>query len=36
VVGNMVEVLEKNQPKHLPIGKNYREELLEIINQNRL
>lgn len=36
VVGNMVEVSEKGQPKHLPIGKNYREELLEVINKNRL
>ena len=36
VVGNMVEVIEKNQAKHLPIGKNYRDELLEIINKNRL
>ncbi len=36
IVGNMVEVLEKKQAKHLPIGKNYREELLEIVNKNRL
>ncbi len=36
VVGNMVEVVEKGQPKHLPIGKNYREELLAIVNQNKL
>ena len=36
IVGNMVEVIEKNQPKHLPIGKNYRDELLQIINKNRL
>ncbi len=36
VIGNMVEVVEKNQAKHLPIGKNYRDELLEIINKNRL
>jgi len=36
IVGNMVEVIEKGKPKHLPIGKNYREELLEIINKNRL
>lgn len=36
IVGNMVEVKEKNQVKHLPIGKNYRDELLEMINQNRL
>jgi DNA-binding LytR/AlgR family response regulator len=32
VVGNMVEV----EKKHLPIGKNYREELLNIVNKNRL
>lgn len=36
IVGNMVEVVEKNQAKHLPIGKNYRDELLKIINKNRL
>jgi DNA-binding LytR/AlgR family response regulator len=36
VVGNMVEVMEKGKPKHLPIGKNYRDDLLEIINKNRL
>lgn len=36
VVGNMIEVTEKNQKKHLPIGKNYRDELLAIVNQNRL
>ncbi|MCP3929348.1 MAG: response regulator transcription factor [Bacteroidetes bacterium] len=36
IVGNMVEITEKNQQKHLPIGKNYREELLIIINKNRL
>ncbi len=36
IVGNMVEVMEKNQPKHLPIGKNYRDELLDLVNRNRL
>lgn len=36
VVGNMVEVMEKGQAKHLPVGKNYRDELLEMINKNRL
>ncbi len=36
IVGNMVEVIEKKAPKHIPIGKNYREELLEIVNKNRL
>lgn len=36
IVGNMVEVSEKGQIKHLPIGKNYRDELLDLINQNKL
>jgi DNA-binding LytR/AlgR family response regulator len=36
IVGNMVEVIEKGQAKHLPIGKNYRDELLDRINQNRI
>ena len=36
VVGNMIEVVEKGKPKHLPIGKNYREDLLALINKNRI
>lgn len=36
LVGNMVEVLEKGQIKHLPVGKNYRDELLELINESKL
>ncbi len=32
VIGNMIEI----NKKHLPIGKNYREDLLNIVNQNRL
>ena len=36
VVGNMVEVKEKGATKHLPVGKNYRDELLAIVNRNRL
>lgn len=36
IVGNMVEVMEKGTAKHLPIGKNYRDELLDMINQNRI
>ncbi|MEP7269636.1 MAG: LytTR family DNA-binding domain-containing protein [Saprospiraceae bacterium] len=36
VVGNMVEVIEKGQPKLLPVGKNYRDELEKVIEQNRL
>ncbi|MEY3051855.1 MAG: hypothetical protein RLY31_1640 [Bacteroidota bacterium] len=36
ILGNMVEVVEKGQPKHLPIGKNYRDDLSDLINDNRL
>lgn len=36
VQGNMIEVIEKNVAKHIPIGKNYREDLLALVNKNRL
>ena len=36
VVGNMIELKEKSQVKHIPSGKNYRDELLKVINKNRL
>ncbi|MFT4664736.1 MAG: DNA-binding LytR/AlgR family response regulator [Polaribacter sp.] len=36
LMGNMVEVIEKGTAKHLPVGKNYRDELLKIVNKNRL
>ncbi|MBT8219332.1 MAG: LytTR family DNA-binding domain-containing protein [Bacteroidia bacterium] len=36
IVGNMVEVTEKNQAKHLPIGKNYREQLQSMVEKKRL
>ncbi len=36
IVGNQVEVIEKGKPKLLPIGKNYRDELLELIHRNKL
>lgn len=36
IEGNMVEVMEKDKQKLLPIGKNYRDELLELIEKNRL
>jgi DNA-binding LytR/AlgR family response regulator len=36
IVGNMVEVTEKGAAKHLPIGKNYRDDLLTIVNNSRL
>jgi DNA-binding LytR/AlgR family response regulator len=32
IEGNMVEIADK----HLPIGKNYRDELLELIHKNKL
>ena len=36
LMGNMVEVLENGKSKHLPIGKNYKDDLLQVINENRL
>ncbi|MBK7426407.1 MAG: response regulator transcription factor [Saprospiraceae bacterium] len=36
VVGNMVEVTERNEVKQLPVGKNYRDDLTGIINDNKL
>ena len=36
IEGNMVEVMEKDKPKLLPIGKNYREDLLQLIEKKRL
>jgi DNA-binding LytR/AlgR family response regulator len=36
IIGNMVEVMEKGQARHLPIGKNYRDELQELIDKSRL
>lgn len=36
IEGNMVEVMEKDKPKLLPIGKNYRDELLQLIDQKKL
>lgn len=36
IEGNMIEVLEKDKPKLLPIGKNYRDDLLEMIEKNKL
>jgi len=36
ILGNMVEVTEAGKIKQLPIGKNYRDELLELINDNKL
>jgi len=36
VVGNMVEITEKGQPKNIPVGKIYREELLTMVNNKKL
>jgi hypothetical protein len=36
IKGNMIEVIEKGQPKNLAIGKNYRDELLDLIDKDRL
>lgn len=36
VVGNMVEIREKGETKLIPVGKNYRDELLDLINRNKL
>lgn len=34
--GNVVEIMEKGVAKHIPIGKNYRDELLELIDKKKL
>ena len=36
IVGNMVEIMESGKIKQLPIGKNYRDELMDIISDNKL
>ncbi len=36
VVGNTIEIVENGQPKFIPIGKNYKEELLKIVESNKL
>lgn len=36
VMGNMIEITEKGQKKHLPVGKNYRDGLQDLVNKNKL
>lgn len=36
IEGNMVELIEKGQTKHIPIGKNYREGLAGIVESKKL
>lgn len=36
VVGNMIEMMVDGKTKHIPIGKSYRDQLHEIIDDNKL
>jgi len=36
VVGNSIEITESGQAKHIPIGKNYKDDLIAIVESNKL
>jgi len=36
VVGNTIELTESGKPKHIPIGKNYKEDILSIVEKKKL
>jgi DNA-binding LytR/AlgR family response regulator len=36
IMGNMLEIEEKGQIKHIPVGKNYRDELMEMIESKKI
>jgi DNA-binding LytR/AlgR family response regulator len=36
IVGNSVEIIDGKSKKLIPIGKNYRDEILDVVNRNRL
>ena len=36
IMGNMLEVMEKGQIKHIPVGKNYRDQLMEMIESKKI
>jgi DNA-binding LytR/AlgR family response regulator len=36
LLGNVVEIVENGKEKHIPIGKNYRDELFEEINSKKI
>jgi DNA-binding LytR/AlgR family response regulator len=36
ILGNMVELMENGKVKQLPIGKNYKDELLDMIHESKL
>lgn len=36
LMGNMLEIMEKGQIKHIPVGKNYRDHLMSIIESKKI
>lgn len=36
IMGNMVEMTEKGQIKHIPVGKNYRDKLMKLIESKKI
>ena len=36
IVGNAIEIIEKGQNKHIPIGNNYKEEIEKMIEKRKL
>jgi DNA-binding LytR/AlgR family response regulator len=36
IMGNMLEINEKGQIKHIPVGKNYREQLMKMIEAKKI
>jgi len=36
VMGNMVEISEKGAPKFIPVGKNYRDQLMEMVEKKKI
>ena len=36
IMGNMLEIIEKGQIKHIPVGKNYRDKLMAMIESKKI
>jgi len=36
IMGNMLEIMEKGQIKHIPVGKNYRDKLMSMIESKKI
>jgi DNA-binding LytR/AlgR family response regulator len=36
IMGNMIEVFEKGKEKLIPIGKNYKDELMKVVEGKRI